>query len=132
MWPLVIVKREVLAQMVARIVQIVVCAQVHFFIFDRPPQSLDEDVVEAAPSTVHADLYLLTLEPLDPRRRGELRSLIRVEDLRRAVSLQRLVERFDAKARVERVRQPPREHHARIPIDDRDQIDEAPRHRHDR
>ena len=58
-----------------------------------------------------------------------MRALIGVEYFRLAVSAQRLVERRDAKARVHRVRQPPRQDRAAGPIDDRHQIEKAARHR---
>ena len=41
---------------------------------------------------------------------GELAALIGVENLRLAVAGQRLIERLDAKARVQGVRQPPGQH----------------------
>src|SRR5467141_2324675 len=42
-------------------------AQVHPFVLHGPPQALDEDVVVAAPASVHADL-----DPVIPQHLGEL------------------------------------------------------------
>src|SRR5271156_5868684 len=55
-------------------------AQVDPFVLHGPPQALDEDVVVAAPASIHADL-----DPVIPQHRGELltgklRALIGIED----------------------------------------------------
>src|ERR1700693_956221 len=53
--------------------------EVYVLVFEAPPQSLDEDVVHAAPLAIHADRYLVALqgagevvagEPAAPRFRG--------------------------------------------------------------
>jgi len=72
-------------------------------------------------------------EDLDPRRRqvagkscrGELRALIRVENLRFAEPGQGVLERDEAERRVHRVGDAPRQNRAAGPINDRDEIEEA-------
>ena len=53
------------------------------------------------------------------------RALVGVEDLRPAELRQRLLERRKAERDVHRVRQPPRQHRARRPVDDRHEIEKA-------
>lgn len=52
-------------------------------------------------------------------------ALIGVEDLGHAVANDRFAQRLDAEISAEAVRQAPREHAPRRPLDDRDQIPEA-------
>jgi hypothetical protein len=65
------------------------------------------DVVHPAPTPVHRDLDAGGSKSACEGRRGELRALIGVEDLRRAEARQRLLECVDAEARVQGIRQPP-------------------------
>jgi hypothetical protein len=51
--------------------------------------------------------------------RGELRPLVGVEDLRPAEASERLLQRLDAEAGVERVRQAPGQHPTQVPVQDR-------------
>src|SRR5207253_9957396 len=66
--------------------------QVDAFVFHRSPEPLDEDIVEPAAATVHRDAHAGVLQQLDKARTGELRSLICVEDLGRAVPCQGLLD----------------------------------------
>ena len=91
-------------------------------------QPLDEDVVQAPPAAVHRALRARRQHPLGERRARKLRPLIRVEDLRRARPKRRF-QRLDAEAGVHRVRQPPSQHVTAGPVHDRDQVQEARRHR---
>jgi hypothetical protein len=63
---------------------------VYLFVFDGPPQVLDEDVVAPSPLAVHTDLDLMCRQRLDELGRGELAALIGVEYLGPAVTRQRL------------------------------------------
>jgi hypothetical protein len=99
--------------------------QVDRLVLERAPQPLDENIVQAAPAAVHGDRHTGVPERVGEGLAGELAALIRIEDLRAAVSIQRLLERLDAEPGIERVRQPPGQHVARRPIHDRDQIQKA-------
>ena len=55
-------------------------------------------------------------------------ALIRVHDLRRAMSSEGFAQRLHARPRLQRNREPPREHLAAEPVDDRHQIHKPPRH----
>src|ERR1700751_3479677 len=96
--------------------------QVDPFVLHGPPQALDEDVVVAAPASVHADL-----DPAIPRHlgelvAGELRALIGIEDVGLAEPGEGLAQRLDTEPRRQRVRQPPGQHPSGRPVDDRDQV----------
>jgi hypothetical protein len=66
------------------------------------------------------------LEPTGEGGAGELRALIGVEYFWRAVPRQRFVEHRDAKARIHRVRQAPRQNRPAGPVDNR-QMSNFPR-----
>ena len=78
---LVVVEVEVAAEAVGRLRHALVVPQVHVLVLDAAPQALDEDVVEAATSTVHADGHLTSLENVCEALAGELAPLVRVEDV---------------------------------------------------
>jgi hypothetical protein len=78
-------------------------AQVDPFVLHSPPQALDEDVVVAAPASIHANL-----DPMIPQHRGEfvageLRALIGIEDAGLAEPGERLAQRLDTEPRRQRV-----------------------------
>jgi hypothetical protein len=82
--------------------------EVDLFVFEAAPQSLDEDVVHAAPLAVHADGDAMGLQGAGEVVVGERAALVGVEDLGPPVSRERFLERVDTKVGAERVRQPPR------------------------
>jgi hypothetical protein len=102
--------------------------QVEVVVLDRPPQQFNEDVVLAAAAAVHADGDVVVFENLREGNAGKLGALVSVEDLRLSVSLQRLLERLDAKLRVQGVGDPPGEDLAAVSIHDRHQVHEAAGH----
>ena len=55
--------------------------EVNRLVFERPPESLDEDVIHAAAPAVHGDRDLLALERAGKVKAGELASLVGIEDL---------------------------------------------------
>ena len=69
--------------------------QVYALIFQRSPQALDHDVVEATPLAVHRDPRADPLQPVRPGEGRELRALVDVHDLRRAEVVDRLVQCLD-------------------------------------
>ena len=77
----------------------VIGMQIHLFILDRLPHPLDEDIVAPGAAPVHADADLMLLKDCDEARRGKLRALVGVEDLRRTVPADRFLERLDAEIR---------------------------------
>src|SRR6202521_6417983 len=55
-------------------------AEVAPFVLHGPPQALDEDVVVAAPASIHADLDPAIAQHRGELVAGELRALIGIED----------------------------------------------------
>src|SRR5208337_4562834 len=126
---LVVVEAEVVADAGARLGHVVVGVQVDLLVLERAPEPLDEDVVQTAALAVHADGDAALAQRRREGFRGELRALVGVEDLRLAEASERLLQRLDAEAGVERVGQAPRQHPARVPVHDRHQVREARLHR---
>src|SRR5260370_9753048 len=71
-------------------------AQVDPFMLHGPPQALDEDVVVAAPASIHADFDPVIPQHVGELLAGELRALIGIEDAGLAEPGEGLVQRFDA------------------------------------
>src|SRR3954447_12743702 len=85
MGPAPIVEGEVPADRGAGRADGVVGPQVNLLVLDRPPQALDEDVVAPRALAVHADGDPGLPQHAGEGVAGELRALIRIEDLRPAV-----------------------------------------------
>ena len=100
-------------------------AQIDGLVFERTPQPLDEDVVQAPAPAVHR--YPDTGLPQAPGEgeASELAALVGIEDLQRAMAGQRLVECLDAEARIQGVRQALGQHMPARPVHDRQQVKEA-------
>jgi hypothetical protein len=77
-----------------------VVVDVEVLVLDRAPQSLHENVVKRTPPPIHAHANALGLQPAGEGLGGELRPLIRVEDLRLA-ELPRVLQSGQAKRAVE-------------------------------
>src|SRR5262245_20525107 len=124
MQPLPIIELKISAQARDRLRYGFVITDVDVFILDASPEPLNEDVVQRPPSPVHADGDLALFENPGERAAGELRTLISVEDLRPGY-LQRLIQRAHTELALHRRRNYPPAHVARVPVDDRDQVNEA-------
>ena len=61
----------------------VVGFQIHLFIFHRPPEPFNEDIVAPATLAVHADSDAVFLQHACKFGAGELAALIGIEDFRR-------------------------------------------------
>src|SRR5438876_1762228 len=79
-------------------------AQVDPFVLHGPPQALDEDIVVAAPASIHADLDPVIRQHLGELATSELGALISIEDAGLAEPAESLAQRLDAEPRRERVR----------------------------
>ena len=75
-------------------------AQIDGLVFERAPQPLNEDVVQAPAPAVHRDPDAGLPQAPGEGEAGELAALVGIEDLRRAMAGQRLVERVCAEARI--------------------------------
>ena len=88
----------------AGVADAVVGPQIHLLVFDAAPQPLDEHVVPPSPFAVHADRNAVVGEHAGEGRARELRALVRVEDVRLAVTGQSILQRLDAERRFHRDR----------------------------
>jgi hypothetical protein len=80
-WPLVIVKMEVGFQSSGKGRQRVVVFDVNVFVFDGPPEPLNEDIIKDASPAIHADLNISGSQFAGKIVGGELNTLVGVENL---------------------------------------------------
>ncbi len=85
--------------------QVSVAAQVDLVVLDRAPEPFDENIIETPALAVHRELHAAGEQWLGEFCRGELATLVSVENFRRAVFSQRSLHRPDTEAGVEGVRQ---------------------------
>ena len=102
-----VVELQIAPDPTARCAHRVIGMQIHLLVLDRFPQPLDEHVVAPTSLAVHADGDAVLLEQLREFETGELAALVGVEDLRCAVTMDRLLHSLDAEIGRQRVRQAP-------------------------
>ena len=98
-------------------------------VFDGPPQPLNEDVVLASSTAVHADRNVVICECVDEIVAGKLCPLVRVEDFRRSITVQSVIERVDTEIRLKGIGNAPGQDSSAIPIHDNDKIHKTTGHR---
>ena len=125
--PFLVVEPEVSLDSGPRFRQRLVVFQVHLLIFERPPQPLDENVVHASAASVHADGNLPGRQFAGELLTGELRTLVRIENLRSAPP-QGALQRLDAEVEFQAHRQSPAQDIPAEPVHHSHQVREAPRH----
>ena len=130
MQPLVTVKVKVIGQARFQFVRRSVTSQINVLVLHRSPKPFDEHVVQRPAATVHADLDTLLFKLASEISARELAALVGVENRRTAACCKRFFQCFDAKTRVQRVRQPPRQNTSTVPIHHRRQKQEPVGHRH--
>ena len=91
MWTLFIVIGDPRTDPLARFPPGFEGAQINAFVFQRPPETLDHTIIDPTAFAIHRYRHLSHLQFIDPVAAGELRSLIGVEDLRRAIFGKRLL-----------------------------------------
>ena len=69
--------------------------EIHILVFDAAPEPLDEHAVDPTALAVHADGHRVGLEHRRKRLGRELGALVRIEDLRRPVAGERVLEGLD-------------------------------------
>ena len=129
MRPCLVVERQVPPHSLTGGADAVIGPQIHFLIFDAPPQPFHEYVIPPAAGAVHTDLDAMVFQESRELLAGELAALVRVEDVRRAIAGQGLLDRLHAEVGRQRVGQPPRQHAATRPVHHREERHKAPRHR---
>jgi hypothetical protein len=95
-----VVECEVFADAGFRLAAIGVAPQIDVLTLERPPNALDEHIVHPAPSPVHGDADPGLDQHAGEGRAGELAALVGVEDLRFAVSGQRVLQRTQNDASI--------------------------------
>src|SRR5271169_3850839 len=93
MWAPAVVEAQVTADRGAGLADAVVGPQIDLLVLDAAPQALDEYVVAPSSLAVHADRNAVTGERAGERPAGELRALVRVEDVRLAVTGHSILQR---------------------------------------
>ena len=126
---LLVIECQVALQALVRGADGLVGVQIHLLVFDALPESFHEHVVAPAAFPVHADLNAVVFQEPRELLAGELAPLIGVEDVGRAIAGHGLLDRLQTEVGRQRVGQPPRQHPATRPVQDRKQIHEAPLHR---
>ena len=124
-WPMVVVESDPAADACLGLRPDFPGVEVDAFVFQRPPEALNEDVVQIPGFAVHRYFGLGPLQPVGPVERRELRPLVRIHDLGRAEAVDCLVQRLDAKISLQRVGDAPGQNFAGEPVHDGHQIEEA-------
>src|SRR3990172_9567110 len=104
--------------------------EVDVLVLHRPPQPLDEDVVVTAALPIHADAHACCFQHAREGLAGELRALVRVEDLWAAVAGQGLLQGLHAEPCFQGVGHPEGQHLATPPVQHRHQIHAPLSHGH--
>src|SRR5213595_3498397 len=78
--------------------------EIDTFVFERPPQPFDEDIVHPAALAVNRDANAIVLQHTGEGKARELRALIGVEYLRYAVAGDGLFQRRDTEVGIHRIR----------------------------
>ena len=81
--------------------------QVNVLVLEGPPESLDENVVLATTTAVHADGNLVVFKNLGERVTGKLSPLVCIEDFWCTIAAQGLFKGFDTKSRFQGIGYPP-------------------------
>lgn len=118
---LVAVESKVVRQPLMTIGSRLVSLEVDVLVLERPPETLNEYVIEGSSLAVHADRDASRMESFREEGTCKLSSLIGVEDFRRSL-VQCFVKRLEAEIDVHRVREFPGEYVAAVPIHDGDQV----------
>src|SRR5690606_26983220 len=96
MWASGVVKGQISTNAPTGLGHSLVGVEVDLLVFDRTPEPLDEDIVPPRALAIHRDGDLRLLQHGGEVDGGELRSLIRIEDIGLAITSKRLFDCFDA------------------------------------
>ena len=129
MRPIDIEAFDVLGNVGARSADAVIRLEIHALVFHTAPETLDEHVVTPRATPVHAELAAPGQQNVGELRCSELTALVGVDDLRRAVAQERLLNHLFGMAGLQRDCHLVRQHLAAGHIHHRRQVHEAPFHR---
>ena len=102
-----------------------VLASIDLLVFEGTPETFNEDVVQSAPTAVHADPDVMTFQYPYPIVSRELAALVGAHDFGRVIQRAGPLERLHEVARVHAVGQFPDEDFAPVPVHDRNKVDET-------
>ena len=100
MEPLRVVEIHVVLNPEAQLRQTAILLDLDIFVLQRPPEAFHSDIVPAVSASIRADLNHLPFQFGNELFAGELAALIRIEDLRSAVTRYRRPQRFNAMNRI--------------------------------
>jgi len=124
MRPLGGVELKIVGNPVTRIAWMAIVSQVDLLIFQAAPEALGKDIIQCPPFAIHTDLDAECFERLYDLRTGEMTALIRVPNLWEALPA-RLLDRLEYKTDFQGLVEPPTDHIAAEPVDNRHQIELA-------
>ena len=107
----------------------VVRVHIDLLVFETFPESFHEHVIPPTAFSVHADLNAVVHEQPGELLARKLAPLIGIEDVRRAIVGQGVPDGLQTEIGRERVGEPPGQHPATRPVEDRKQIHKASRQR---
>jgi len=128
MRPDLIIEVDVPVEPLLRVTNRLVRVGIDLLILEAPPEAFHKYVISPTAAAIHTDLDALVLQQPRELQTGKLTALIRVEDLWVAILRDRLPHRVEAEVRGQRIREPPRQHSATCPVQDGEEIHEAPTH----
>jgi hypothetical protein len=99
--------------------------KVDVFVFQRPPESFDYNIVHRSTLTIPTDCDAFRFENACEKVARELAPLIRIKYLWTAPFSNGLEKRIDTKSRIQCVRHPMGQHFPAMPIQNGDQVDES-------
>ena len=123
---LLIVETEITFKPHLQLAQTRIIVQEYLLVLHRAPEPLNIDIVEAPVHAVHADGDAVGLEDFDKGGRGELTTLISIEDRRHSPYRNRFFQGGNTEGGIDGVRQLPRQYPAAIEIQDGHQKDVTP------
>ena len=95
-----IVEQEIFTQTVTGFQNIPVIVQINVFLLYASPQSFHKNVIQAAPSSVHADLNVVCLKNARELWASEMTALIRIENFR-LPGFQSVLQTFQAEINIQ-------------------------------
>ena len=124
-----VIERQVVLQALLRSPDGLVGVQIHLLVFDAFPEAFHEYVVSPAPFAVHADLDAVVGQQPRKLLARKLVPVIGIEDFWRAIAVDGLLHRVQTEIGCQRIGEPPGQHPATRPVENRTQVHNAPAYR---
>lgn len=118
-----VVPRNIFGDPLLRLPHRVGFMEVDVLIFERPPESFDDNIIHGSSLAIPADCDAFGFQDSGEYITGELATLIRVEDFGAPPSSDGLEKSVDAELRIQGIREPITKDFAAMPVQDRHQVD---------